>query len=101
MYYADYLRVFSYNFHMKDFKEKQEDKGDQKIKKIGGGDRGDQSWKKEKKQRGEEGVVVVGDSRGEAEEEVVVVVEVEAATGSDVPVIAGTADLENPKGESS
>ena len=26
MYYADYLRVYSYNFHMKDFKERREDK---------------------------------------------------------------------------
>ena len=26
MYYADYLRVYSYNFHMKDFKERREEK---------------------------------------------------------------------------
>ena len=50
MYYLDYLRVHAFNFHMKDFGDKQEDK-DTKGGKTGGGDRGNQTWKKEKKQK--------------------------------------------------
>lgn len=81
MYYLDYLRVYSFNFHIKDFKERQED-DDTKDFKVGGGDRGNQSWKKEKKRRvdgndaedvkeeGREDVQVEGVVEAEAEEKV-------------------------------
>ena len=50
MYYLDYLRVHAFNFHMRDFGDKQEER-DTKGGKTGGGDRGNQIWKKEKKQK--------------------------------------------------
>lgn len=64
----DYLRVYAYNFHIKDFKDRVEEKDDSKV---GGGDRGNQSWKNNKKQKTDdatEGViegVIEGVTEGE------------------------------------
>ena len=67
MYYMDYLRVYAYNFHIKDFKDRVEDNNDSKI---GGGDRGNQSWKKDKKQKIESDDVVIGSENVMTTEEV-------------------------------
>jgi hypothetical protein len=44
----DYLRVYAYNFHMKDYKDKVPDRTD------GEGKAGGEGWKKEKRQRVED-----------------------------------------------
>ena len=52
LYYLDYLRVFAYNFHVKDFKDKVLDKTEKTDVdgKSGGG-----GWKKDKRVRTEDG----------------------------------------------
>lgn len=48
LYYLDYLRVYAYNFHMKDYKDRVPDRTD------GDGKTGGEGWKKEKRPRVED-----------------------------------------------
>jgi hypothetical protein len=45
LYYLDYLRVYAYNFHMKDYKDKVPDRTD------GDGQAGGKGWKNDKRPR--------------------------------------------------
>ena len=69
MYYADYLRVYSYNFRMKDFKERREDKVAPSKVEVGD-DIGSGDQASNKKQRLEE-VIINQTSRVEDQAEAV------------------------------